>query len=108
MGLVVKIMAMVLAVFMLSGFTDRSLDRVTVMRVKDRALIGFTRMIAELQQSKVIVFGENHDRPFDHHLELKIISKLREKRVPLAVALEMFSAERQQTLDSWVAGELGV
>jgi uncharacterized iron-regulated protein len=91
-----------------AGFTDEAFDRVTVLRVKDRALITFPLMMREVRRSKVIIVGEGHERPFDHLLALKIMEKLRKQGVPFAVALEMFSADRQQALDDWVAGRLGV
>lgn len=77
-----------------------------VVRLKDGRIISFARMIAEVEGKRLIFVGEDHDRPDHHRAELRIIRTLDHLGVPLAIGLEMFTAESQGVLDGWVAGTL--
>lgn len=57
--------------------------------------------------ARVVYFGETHDNPASHHLEVELLAGL-ERRHPgqMALGLEMFSRSQQPVLDRWVAGEL--
>lgn len=68
----------------------------------------FTRMIADLQQARVIFVGEFHDQQAHHRLQLDIMTSLHKRGVPLAIGLEMFDLESQQVLDQWVKGAMGL
>jgi uncharacterized iron-regulated protein len=72
-----------------------------VVRLKDRSMISFDRMVGEVSKSRVVVLGETHDSQSDHDLQLKIIRTLHEGGAQLAVGLEMFRAENQELLDKW-------
>jgi uncharacterized iron-regulated protein len=64
-------------------------------------------MIREIKGSKLIFIGENHDQIDNHRVQLKIIERLFEQGVPLAIGLEMFTSGSQEVLDRWVAGKIG-
>jgi uncharacterized iron-regulated protein len=57
--------------------------------------------------ARIVYFGETHDNPASHHLEVKLLDGL-ERRHPgqMALGLEMFSRSQQPILDRWVAGKL--
>ena len=77
-----------------------------VLRVGDRQEIPFTLMIEEIKGHRLIFIGEEHDRVIDHWFQLKIIKALNDGGVPLAIGLEMFTAENQGDLERWVAGKM--
>ena len=77
-----------------------------VLRVSDNTTIGFSRMMEEVAGVRVLYVGEDHLRKENHAAQLKVIRNLHEQGIPLAIGLEMFTAESQQELDRWVAGRL--
>jgi uncharacterized iron-regulated protein len=77
-----------------------------IMRVSDRQIIDFSRMIAEIRGTRLIFVGEAHDQMMDHWRQVKIIKALDGAGTPLAIGLEMFNAESQEVLDRWVAGKI--
>ena len=99
MSTAVRILAALFAAAMLAihaGCRDGD-----VIRLSDRAVIAFDRMVAEAAKSRVIVIGETHDNRSHHDLQLKIIRTLHEGGVVLAIGLEMFRAESQEGLEQW-------
>jgi uncharacterized iron-regulated protein len=79
-----------------------------VMRVADGRIISMDEMIEEVEGVRLICIGENHDRMENHRVELKIIKKIHQKGVPLAIGLEMFTSGNQGVLERWVAGKIGL
>ena len=77
-----------------------------VLRVNDRQEIAFGRMIEELRGIRLILIGEEHDRLKDHWFQLKVIKALNDGGIPLAIGLEMFTADNQRDLDNWIAGKM--
>ena len=77
-----------------------------IMRVGDRQEIAFARLIEEIKGHRLIFIGEEHDRMKDHWFQLKIIKALNDGGIPLAIGLEMFTADNQGDLDRWVAGKM--
>lgn len=95
-----------LAIAVLLSITVGYCGGETVMRVADRQEISFPRMIEEIKGKPLIFIGEDHDRMADHILQLKVIKALNEAGIPLAIGLEMFTAESRDDLKSWVAGRM--
>jgi len=79
-----------------------------VLRVSDGKRITFNEMIAEVKKVNIVFVGEIHDDEAHHAAELDITRALHQSEVPLAVGLEMFRADSQASLDSWVQGKLSV
>jgi uncharacterized iron-regulated protein len=79
-----------------------------ILRVGDRQEIPFKRMIEELKGKRLIFIGEEHDRLKDHWFQLKVIKALNDAGAPLAIGLEMFTADSQGDLQRWVAGKMDV
>ncbi|HEX9022297.1 MAG TPA: ChaN family lipoprotein [Geobacteraceae bacterium] len=77
-----------------------------IVRLSDRQVIDFKELIAEVRGARLVFIGEDHDRMEDHWRQLRIIKALNDTGVPLAIGLEMFTAENQGILDKWVAGEM--
>ncbi len=94
--------AMAILLFMSHG----SCRAERIVRLSDRQVIDFRQLIAEVRGARLVFVGEDHDRMEDHWRQLKIIKALKDDGVPLAIGLEMFTAESQGVLDKWVAGEM--
>src|SRR5919198_4158442 len=77
-----------------------------VLRLSDWTVIGFDRMIAEIKGVNLVFVGEIHAREEHHEAQLRVIRSLHRAGVPLAIGLEMFTAECQPDLDLWVAGKI--
>lgn len=58
-----------------------------------------------MQQADVVFFGEFHDDPISHWLEMKIIKELSSKG-GLVIGLEMFERDTQELLDQYMLGEI--
>lgn len=54
----------------------------------------------------VMAFGEYHDNPVLHRLEEELLIEVYAQHPNLAVALEMFERDAQQTLNAYLAGRL--
>ena len=78
----------------------------SALRLSDGRIITFRQMISELHGTRLIFAGENHDRLKVHEAQLAIIKGLYRKDMPLAIGLEMFTADTQGELDRWVSGQL--
>lgn len=81
-------------------------DGQPVYRVSDGKTITFRDMVDELQGTDVVVIGESHDSPEHHQLQLAVIDAYRKSETPIAVGLEMFTADSQRQLDRWTDGSL--
>lgn len=77
-----------------------------VLRVNDGKVISFDQMVADLKNVSVVFVGEVHDDAGHHAAQLSIIKAFHKTDRPTAVGLEMFRAESQHALNSWVQGKL--
>ena len=96
--------ALVLALALLPARTGFGHD--LIVRVRDGRQISFAEMLRALKGGQVIYVGETHDNPYHHGLQLRIIRELHRAGKPLAIGMEMFTAESQKELDRWTAGRL--
>ena len=63
-------------------------------------------IVANLNDRRVLLIGEQHDR-FEHHLnQLQLIKKLKQAGYQLAIGMEMFQQPYQQALDDYLAGTI--
>ncbi len=66
--------------------------------------ISYTEMISELKNAKVILFGELHNNPISHWLELQITKSLYQKNKNLTLGAEMFEADNQLLVNEYING----
>jgi uncharacterized iron-regulated protein len=105
---------MVVAALILTAhavITWRSLrqgDGLRLLRVTDGQELALRDALGELSAARLLFLGEFHDQPSHHQAQLAVIRALHEVDHPLAIGLEMFRAEDQETLDQWVAGTLSL
>ncbi len=108
MKIKVLIVASVLSLASLVTLTAGMQDANQVYQVSDGKTISFDRMIRNVKKSDFILVGEVHNNQEHHRLELKVIKSLHEAGVPLAIGLEMFRADSQKALNSWIEGTLPI
>lgn len=60
------------------------------------------RVLAQIEESRIIFIGEGHMSMSDHLLQLAVIQNLHERGKKVTVALEMFPASAQPVLDRWL------
>ena len=63
------------------------------------AVVSFTALFEDLQNSRVIYVGEAHTSPEAHRVQLEVIQTLFQKFPNLAVGMEMFDHSYQKVLD---------
>ncbi len=67
--------------------------------------IKYSKMLAELSEAEVILFGEYHDNPISHWLQIEITGDLYEALADsLILGAEMFEADNQLLLDEYLSG----
>lgn len=79
-----------------------------VLRLGDNRVIGFRQMVNEVRGARLIFVGEVHDNHEHHLAQLAVIQALHESGAKLAIGLEMFNADGQGDLDSWLSGKVDV
>ncbi len=103
-----KALLPLIALVLLLGVSENSAlgsgDR--VLRVRDGKVITFAGMIEDAKKADFVFIGEVHDVIAHHRAQLAVIRAFHESDTPMAVGLEMFRADSQGVLDSWVSGKL--
>jgi len=66
------------------------------------AMNSFEKIITELSKNRVIYLGETHDSFADHLLQLRIIQALQRQGIDIAIAMEMFPASSQDSLNEYL------
>lgn len=87
------------------GLAQTGVSAEKVLRVSDGKIISFDQMVADLAKVSVVFVGEVHDVAEHHRAQLNIIRGVHESDKPTAIGLEMFRADSQTALDSWVSGK---
>jgi uncharacterized iron-regulated protein len=67
--------------------------------------VSYEKMLKALQQKDVVLFGEFHNNPISHWLELEVTKDLKEKK-ELVLGAEMFEQDNQPALDLYLQGKL--
>jgi uncharacterized iron-regulated protein len=67
--------------------------------------LSYKKMIRQLAQKDIVLFGEFHNNAISHWLELAVAKDLSEKR-NLTFGAEMFEADNQLALNNYLAGKL--
>ncbi len=70
--------------------------------------IKYSKMLEELQKADVILFGEQHNDPIAHWLQLEVAKDLHKvHQQKLSIGAEMFEADVQLVLDEYLSGKVG-
>ncbi|MCU0375928.1 MAG: ChaN family lipoprotein [Chitinophagaceae bacterium] len=65
--------------------------------------VPFAKMLEVLEGKDMVLFGEYHNNPISHWLQLKVTKALGQKR-QLVLAAEMFEQDNQEALDKYLTG----
>jgi len=72
---------------------------------KSGKVISYKKMIKELREADVVLFGEHHNNPIVHWLELEVTQSLfASKDKQLVMGAEMFERDNQLILDEYLKG----
>lgn len=72
---------------------------------KEGKKVDFGKMVKSLNEKDVILFGELHNDPIAHWMQLKLTKKLDENR-DLAMGAEMFERDNQTAINHYLSGEI--
>jgi len=97
---------LIIVIAFLTGTNVNAYAVPQLLKVSDKRTVDFIQFIEDIERSDVIFIGETHDERKQHENQLDIIRNLYARKVPVAIGLEMFSADSQQQLDDWSKGKL--
>ena len=67
--------------------------------------VSYKKMLGKMEKADVILFGEHHNNPIVHWLQLEATKDLENKR-NLVLGAEMIETDNQQELNKYLAGEI--
>ncbi len=67
--------------------------------------VSYEKMLKVLSKQDIVLFGEYHNNPIAHWLQLELVKDLYALR-PLTLGAEMFETDNQQVLDRYLQGAL--
>ncbi|MBK8503871.1 MAG: ChaN family lipoprotein [Saprospiraceae bacterium] len=67
--------------------------------------VSFQKMAKRIGKADILLFGEIHDNPIDHWLQLELVKELSSKR-NLMLGAEMFETDNQVQLDNYLKGQI--
>jgi len=76
------------------------------LSLEDGKYVTLAKLVEDLKDARVIFIGESHSNLHHHQAQLEVIHQLRSDGVDLAIGLEMFRADSQDTLDRWIKGNI--
>lgn len=59
-----------------------------------------------MTKKEVILFGEFHDNPISHWLQLELAKDIHQKNLPLVIGAEMFERDNEEALQTYLADKL--
>lgn len=77
-----------------------------ILDTRTGELVSPAECAAALAGNDVVFLGEQHDSLPGHELQLAITRSLHEQRGALALSLEMFERDVQETVDAYLAGDI--
>lgn len=68
--------------------------------------VRYDKMVRQLEKGDVVLFGELHDNPVAHWLQLQVVKSLHAENESLVIGMEMFEADDQVILDEYMRGTI--
>lgn len=95
---------LVLYLLICSGAYGQDLEAFRIFDAKGKQ-VTFQKMVSHVSQNQVVLFGEFHDNPISHWLELHVLMELNKRHAgpKLAVGFEMFELHQVKALDRYIA-----
>lgn len=103
-----KFFAVCLTVLALAGAAGAEDDPMNqrLFRVADATYTTLGKAVGDLKTQKFILVGEHHGQESHHRTQLMVLKALFETGARVAVGLEMFRSDSQNSLDRWAAGDM--
>ena len=98
-------MKLLLIFFLFITTASFAQDRSYVIYTSSGKKTTFTKMVKALIEKDVILFGELHDNPIAHWLELELTMAM-DKKNDLTLGAEMLEADNQQEVNDYLAGTI--
>jgi len=99
-----RILIILVSFFLLSMTVDKPAYQIYNVTGKKTT---YQKMIKDIMSCEVVLFGELHNNPISHWLELQLTKDLfKEKKQDLILGAEMFEADMQETLDKYLKGQI--
>ena len=77
-----------------------------ILDLKAGKAVSFGRFIERIASKDLIFFGEVHDNPEHHLMQIQTLQALADCCSPLTIAMEFFERPKQDILDRYIRGEL--
>ncbi|HLF33448.1 MAG TPA: ChaN family lipoprotein [Cyclobacteriaceae bacterium] len=66
----------------------------------------FDQMLSRLGDADIILFGEEHDNPIAHWMEIVLVKELSALNMSLVLGAEMFESDDQMIIDEYLSGRI--
>ena len=74
---------------------------------KDGKDVKYEKMMKELEDADIVLFGESHDNPISHWLQLEVTKDLHDiKKDKLVLGAEMFESDNQVIVNEYLSGKI--
>jgi uncharacterized iron-regulated protein len=84
----------------------QELEAYRIFNAKNRE-VHFGKLLDKAEKAEIILFGELHNNPISHWLQLELTQRLFElKKENLVLGMEMFEADDQLKIDEFFAGHI--
>lgn len=95
---------LVICLLFCSGVYGQDLEAFRIFDANGKE-VSFQKMMTKASQNQVILFGEFHDNPISHWLELNVLMELNKyvKGPKLAVGFEMFELHQEKVLNDYIS-----
>jgi uncharacterized iron-regulated protein len=97
------ILSSILVLIATSGFSQNKQGYV-LYNAKGKK-VHYDKMIRQLAEQDIILFGEFHDNPISHWLELEVTKDLFARR-PMVMGAEMFERDNQEALNLYLSSSI--
>lgn len=98
-------MKLLLILLLLTGSTTFAQETAYVIYTSSGKKITYKKMISELANKDIVLFGELHNNPIAHWLELEVTKSLDAKN-DLTLGAEMFETDNQEAVNEYLAGNI--
>ncbi len=68
--------------------------------------ISFKKALKKITSHELILFGEYHNNPISHWLQLEVAKAIFDKEIPLVIGAEMFERDNEVQLQQYLSGNL--
>lgn len=100
-----KKVCLLLTVLFLSGSIAAQQKPAYILYDAKGNKVSYKKMVRQLAKKGIVLFGEYHNNPISHWLQLELVKDLKEKK-ELVFGAEMFEADNQAALNNYLAGKI--